>query len=73
MDKILSVDLGTTAIKTALVDAEGRVLASASREYQLDTPAPDAVELYAETYWRAFREGVAELLERSRVDQREIR
>lgn len=73
MDKILSVDLGTTAIKTCLVDAEGRVLASASREYQLDTPTPEAVELDAETYWRAFRGGVAELLERSRLDPREIR
>ncbi len=73
MDKILSVDLGTTAIKTCLVDAEGRVLASASREYRLDTPTPETVELDAETYWQAFREGVAELLARSRVDPREVR
>jgi sugar (pentulose or hexulose) kinase len=73
VDKILSVDLGTTAIKTCLVDANGRVLASASREYSLDTPTPESVELDAEVYWRAFRDGVAELLERSRVDPREIR
>ncbi len=73
MDKILSVDLGTTAIKTCLVDAAGRLLGSVSREYQLDTPAAEAVELDAETYWRAFREALAELMGRSRVDPKEIR
>ena len=73
MDVILSVDLGTTAIKTCLVDASGHLLATASREYSLDTPGPDAVELDAETYWSAFREGVAELLSRTAVDPRDIR
>ncbi len=73
MDVILSVDLGTTAIKTCLVDATGQLLAGASREYRLDTPGPDAVELDAETYWAAFRDGVAELLSRTSVDPREIR
>ncbi len=73
MDTILSVDLGTTAIKACLIDAAGRVLAIASREYQLDTPTPLEVELDAETYWAAFREGVAELLERTGVNPRDIR
>jgi xylulokinase len=73
VDLILSVDLGTTAIKTSLVDAAGHVLAIASREYELDTPAPDAVELDAETYWHAFKSGVEELLGRSAADPRDIR
>lgn len=73
MDVILSVDLGTTAIKTCLVDAAGRLLASASREYVLDTPTPDVVELDAEAYWSAFRDGLAEVLDRTRVDPHAIR
>lgn len=73
MDTILAVDLGTTAVKTCLVDASGQLLASASREYQLDTPAPDVVELDPETYWTAFRDGLAGVLERTRVDPRDIR
>ena len=73
MDTILSVDLGTTAIKTCLIDADGRVLASASREYSLDTPTPDAVELDVETYWRAFRDGLAEVMDRTGSDPRSIR
>ena len=67
MDHILSVDLGTTAIKVALFDAAGRVLAKATREYTLHTPDTLSVELPVETYWQAFKSGVAEVLAVSRV------
>jgi sugar (pentulose or hexulose) kinase len=73
MDTILSVDLGTTAIKTCLIDASGRLLASASREYRLDTPAPDVVELDPEVYWAAFKDGLAEVLDRTSVAPADIR
>src|SRR4030042_5714018 len=66
MDHILSVDLGTTALKVALFDAEGRVLASATHEYTLLTPSTLAVELPVETYWQAFKSGVAGVLAASR-------
>jgi sugar (pentulose or hexulose) kinase len=73
MDHILSVDLGTTAIKVALFDAEGRVLASSTHEYSLLTPSTLAVELPVETYWQAFRSGVAGVLAASRVKPGSIR
>jgi hypothetical protein len=73
VDTILSVDLGTTAVKTCLVDARGSLLATATREYRLETPFPEAVEVDPEVYWHAFRDGVAELLDRTAVDPREIR
>jgi sugar (pentulose or hexulose) kinase len=67
MDCILSVDLGTTAIKVALFDGEGRPLGSSTQEYVLLTPSTLAVELPVETYWQAFRKGVAALLEATAV------
>ena len=73
MDHIISVDLGTTAIKVALFDAEGRVVAKATREYTLLTPTTLSVELPVETYWQAFRAGVAEVMERSRVRAEAVR
>jgi sugar (pentulose or hexulose) kinase len=63
MDTILSVDVGTTAIKTALFDERGRLIAKATREYELATPTALAVELDAEQYWCAFKHTVAEVLE----------
>ncbi len=50
---LLGLDLGTTAVKAVLFDLAGREVASASREYALDAPAPGVVEADAETYWNA--------------------
>lgn len=73
MDHILSVDLGTTAIKVALFDSGGRLAASATREYALLTPSTLAVELPVEVYWQAFQSGVGEVLASSRVQPASIR
>ena len=72
MKYILAVDLGTTAIKVILFNINGQVLASSTQEYQLLTPTEWAVELKVETYWQAFKQGVAEILAKSKVDPNQI-
>ena len=62
MDYVLGVDLGTTAVKVALFDRNGRAAAACTREYSLSTPSPLIVELEVELYWRAFREGVVRVM-----------
>jgi sugar (pentulose or hexulose) kinase len=73
MEHILSLDLGTTAIKVAVVDSEGRMLAVSTQEYSLITPDALSVELEVGTYWEAFKRGIAEALASSRVDPPSIR
>jgi sugar (pentulose or hexulose) kinase len=73
MEHVLSVDLGTTAIKVALFDSGGRLAASSTQEYTLLTPSALEVELPVETYWQAFRRGVGEVLGRSQVRPSSIR
>jgi sugar (pentulose or hexulose) kinase len=73
VDNLLSVDLGTTAIKVALFDRDGAVLAKATREYTLSTPTPLAVELDVEIYWDAFKSGLAEVLQVAASDPGSIR
>lgn len=73
MDHILSVDLGTTAIKVALLDTGCQVIAKSSQEYALLTPTTLAVELPVETYWQAFKRGVQEVLGKARVQPTSIR
>jgi xylulokinase len=41
---LAGIDLGTSNLKTILVDGEGRVLAVAAREYPIAMAAPDAAE-----------------------------
>jgi sugar (pentulose or hexulose) kinase len=64
---ILSLDLGTTAIKVAVFDLSGRMLASSTQEYHLLTPDTLSVELPVETYWQAFKRGLKDTLEKSGV------
>lgn len=73
MPHILAFDLGTTALKCALHDLNGTVIAKASEEYQLITPNADWVEMDVETYWQAFKSAVARVLKESGVDPAEIK
>lgn len=73
MDSILSVDLGTTAIKVILFETNGAVLAKSAQEYTLLTPSPLAVELPVEAYWNAFKRGVAEVMAASKADSSRIK
>ncbi len=69
---ILAFDLGTTAVKVALIDAEGAMCASATMEYKLLTPDVLSVELPAEVYWENFKEGVRKVLAKAPVDPADI-
>jgi len=58
---ILSVDLGTTALKVGLFGRSGDLKALSTKEYELKTPKTDIVECNPETYWNAFKNAVNEL------------
>jgi xylulokinase len=60
---ILSVDLGTTSIKIALVNEYGKLVGKALREYTLSMPDILSVECGADVYWDAFTAGLRELRE----------
>ncbi len=49
----LGIDIGTSGTKTMAVTADGRVLASASAAYALQTPRPGWVEQDPADWWRA--------------------
>src|SRR3989337_2000846 len=73
MPSLLAFDLGTTALKGALHNLNGNVIAKASEEYQLITPDADSVEMEVETYWQAFKSAVAKVLRDSRVNTAQIK
>ena len=52
-NRILAIDAGTTSMKAAIFDLDGRLLGIDRQEYQLLMPSPAIVELDAEVYWRA--------------------
>lgn len=72
-ETILAFDLGTTALKCALHDLKGNVIAKASEEYQLITPDADSVEMDVETYWSAFKNTVARVIKESGISPKSIK
>ena len=58
----IGIDLGTSACKLLLVDEEGRVHNTVSKEYPLSFPQPGWSEQAPEDWWAACLAGVPELL-----------
>ena len=65
---ILTFDLGTTALKTALIADDGTALAVHSVEYTPRMPRPDWLEMVPDTYWNAAVEGARAVFARSGAD-----
>ena len=72
MKYVLGIDIGTTAIKAAVFDEDGRVKGSHSCEYKLQTPSRVMVELEAETYVNAFKTAVTAAIKNSAVAGQDI-
>ena len=72
MKYILSADIGTTALKAAVFDENGRVLGAGLREYATLAPLPGRAEMDPETYLAAFRGSVADALRSSGVRADEL-
>jgi len=70
---ILSSDLGTSAIKTALFDENGRMAGVSNIEHKLETPSSLEVELDVESYWDAFKQGIRDVLVTSGVSPEDIK
>ena len=59
----IGIDLGTSAVKLLLVDTDGKICSSATKEYPLSFPKPGWSEQEPEDWWKACTEGLKELLE----------
>jgi xylulokinase len=63
---VLAVDLGTSGVRVALVDADGVVLGATTRPVPLRLgPGADAAEQDPEAIWRAFEGALVSALERA--------
>jgi len=69
----LTFDVGTTSVKTALFDRQGRLRAKAIQDYALATPRADWVEADPSAYWAAVLAGFRQTLRASGVDPKQVR
>lgn len=59
---VIGVDVGTSSSKGVLVDLDGNVLRTASREHAVERPRPGWVEMDADIWWQEFASLTGELL-----------
>ena len=59
----IGIDLGTSSVKLLLVDAQGKIHNTVSKDYPLYFPHPGWSEQNPEDWWEAVKLGVAELTE----------
>ena len=71
--RFLTLDVGTTSVKIGLFNSSGDMLASALKEYSLETPSEDTVELEVELYWQCCREGIREVMEKTGTSSHSVR
>jgi xylulokinase len=58
----IGVDLGTSAVKMLLMDEDGKVLATTSRNYEVDFPRPGWSEQNPSDWLSKTLEGIQELI-----------
>lgn len=68
MRLLIGLDIGTTAMKVALYDDKGTLLAVSTQEYSLITPQINIVEETESVYWNAFKEGVEDIKAQYQID-----
>jgi len=68
----LTFDIGTTALKTALVDESGRLLALHTAEHTPESPHPDWAQMSAARYWEAAVAGMRAVFAQTDADSSEV-
>ena len=64
MKYFVGIDLGTSAVKLLLVNEDGNICNTVSREYPLSFPQPGWSEQKPEDWWNAVQDGLKELTEK---------
>ena len=65
---LLGIDIGTTGCKVACFSDEGRLLAAAYREYDIDHPQIGWAELNAAGVWAKTKSAIQEVAQRATAD-----
>lgn len=72
MPAYLTFDIGTSALKTALIGDDGRPLAVHTEEYTFRSPRPEWAEMPPQTYWSAAVTGTRAVFAASGADPAQL-
>ncbi|MBC8389723.1 MAG: xylulokinase [Actinobacteria bacterium] len=72
MAHLISFDIGTSSTRCILINEDGKLIASAIKEYPLFTPKPGWAEQDPEDWWKATVFTIKEVLTKSKINPSNI-
>ncbi|MDL2213999.1 xylulokinase [Clostridia bacterium OttesenSCG-928-O13] len=72
MAYLMGIDLGTSSLKTLVIDETGTVLGQASRSYQYDSATGGVAQQEPDVWWDACVQTIAEALQKSNLRGEDI-
>ena len=70
---VIAHDVGTSSVKTALINNRGEVLIHATSAYGFSYPKPGWVEQDPKDYWNGSVQNTREIIQKSKVDPQKIK
>lgn len=72
MNYLMGIDIGTSSVKTILIDGKGHLIADATEGYELSQPFPGWAEQDPELWWEATLHTIERVLEISSIDPKQL-
>jgi len=72
MDYLLGLDIGTTSTRTIIINENGKLVASSTKDYPLITPRPGWAEQNPEDWWDAAVYTIKDVLKSSNISPKDI-
>lgn len=72
MDYLIGFDIGTTSTRCILIDTNGKLVASATSDYPMDTPKPGWAEQDPDDWWSGTVATIKEVIEKSKINPSNI-
>lgn len=69
----LGIDLGTSSVKVIIMNEDGQVICSVSKDYDVSYPKVGWAEQNPEDWWTATRDGIREIVKDSKIDASSIK
>ena len=73
MKYLLGTDIGTSGVKTILMNLNGELISSDSQEYDVLTPKPLWAEQWGEVWLKATKETIANTVKKSGISSKDIK
>ena len=72
MNYLLGIDIGTTSTRAIIIDENGKLVASSTKDYTLITPKPGWAEQNPEDWWNATVYTIKDTIESSNISPKDI-